>query len=111
QQGGDSGWSRFRRALGRGILYSAPWLMKFLSVAGTAAMFLVGGGILVHGIGVVHHALQAITPEGGLGTLVSMLGNGLFGVVAGLVLVALLGLYKRIRGQAPEAGCGAGLLL
>ena len=104
QQGGDSGWSRFRRALGRGILYSAPWLMKFLSVAGTAAMFLVGGGILVHGIGVVHHALQAITPEGGLGTLVSMLGNGLFGVVAGLVLVALLGLYKRIRGQAPEAG-------
>jgi len=40
-------------ATGRGILRAAPWLMKFLSVAGTAAMFLVGGGILVHGF----HAL------------------------------------------------------
>ena len=37
-------------ATGRGILRAAPWLMKFLSVAGTAAMFLVGGGILTHGI-------------------------------------------------------------
>ena len=42
----DSGAAQ---ALGRGILRAAPWLMKALSVAGTAAMFLVGGGILVHG--------------------------------------------------------------
>jgi predicted DNA repair protein MutK len=42
------------RAFGRGILTAAPWLMKFLSVAGTAAMFLVGGGILTHGIPMLH---------------------------------------------------------
>ena len=36
-------------ALGRGILRAAPWLMKALAIAGTAAMFLVGGGILTHG--------------------------------------------------------------
>jgi uncharacterized protein len=54
----DSGWARFKRAFGRGILYSAPYLMKFLSIAGTAAMFLVGGGILVHSIPALHHLIQ-----------------------------------------------------
>ncbi|ERI50663.1 hypothetical protein N878_25260, partial [Pseudomonas sp. EGD-AK9] len=42
--------SRAAQALGRGILRLAPWLMKSLSVLGTAAMFMVGGGILVHGL-------------------------------------------------------------
>ena len=46
-----------RKNTGPGLLAMAPWLMKFLSVAGTAAMFLVGGGI--HGIPVLHHATQA----------------------------------------------------
>ncbi|WP_210244176.1 DUF808 domain-containing protein [Arenimonas fontis] len=89
---------RLRRAFGRGILYSAPWLMKFLSVAGTAAMFLVGGGILVHGIGPLHHALQAIGPGGGLGTVTALLAEGLFGVLAGALVVAALGLLRRLRG-------------
>ncbi|HVE52446.1 MAG TPA: DUF808 domain-containing protein, partial [Ramlibacter sp.] len=43
------------QAVGRGILRAAPWMMKFLSVAGTAAMFLVGGSILEHGIPALHH--------------------------------------------------------
>jgi predicted DNA repair protein MutK len=46
----DGAWSRLRRGVGRAILAAAPYLMKSLSIAGTAAMFLVGGGILVHGI-------------------------------------------------------------
>jgi predicted DNA repair protein MutK len=45
------------QALGRGIVGLAPWLMKALSVAGTVAMFLVGGGILVHGLPALHHAI------------------------------------------------------
>ena len=45
-----TGFARFLRALGRGILRGAPPLMKGLSIAGTVAMFLVGGGILTHGI-------------------------------------------------------------
>ncbi|MCW0454217.1 DUF808 domain-containing protein [Xanthomonas sacchari] len=82
-------------AIGRGILWLAPWLMRTLSVAGTAAMFLVGGGILVHSIGPLHHAIEGIAPTGGLGSLVLALGNALVGIVAGaLVLAVVLGIKK-----------------
>jgi hypothetical protein len=50
--------SGFAQAAGAAILRVAPWLMKGLSVAGTAAMFLVGGGILVHGIPLLHHWVE-----------------------------------------------------
>jgi predicted DNA repair protein MutK len=72
--------------------------MKTLTVVGTAAMFLVGGGILVHGLGPVHHAVQALQEQlGGSGLLASvaqsvvpLLADGLVGVVAGgMVLLAL----------------------
>src|SRR5690606_36625194 len=52
--------SNLAQALGRGILFMAPKLMKFLSVAGTTAMFLVGGGIVVHGIAPLHHGQVAL---------------------------------------------------
>ena len=95
-------------ALGRGILRSAPWLMKALSVAGTAAMFLVGGGILVHGWPPLHHALQSLAGRfGGLAAIVEALGNGLAGVAAGAVtlLVVTLGhrLWRRLRPPAVAA--------
>ena len=85
-------------AIGRGILAFAPRLMKFLSVAGTAAMFLVGGGILVHGIPALHHlaeAAHAIPP----GWLWQNLFNALAGVLAGAVLVAATMLLRRLRGK------------
>ena len=46
------------QAFGRGLLAFAPWLMKALSVLGTAAMFLVGGGILLHGVPALGHAVE-----------------------------------------------------
>src|SRR5690606_35233067 len=46
-----------RQRLGRGILWAAPFLMKTLSIAGTIAMFLVGGGIITHGIPWLHHTI------------------------------------------------------
>ena len=55
-----------RARLGAAILRAAPWLMKFLSVAGTAAMFLVGGGILAHGIPPLHHWTEHIAKAAGL---------------------------------------------
>ena len=58
QRSGDTSFARMQRGLGSAILTGAPWLMKGLSLAGTAAMFLVGGGILVHGIPPLHHALE-----------------------------------------------------
>jgi predicted DNA repair protein MutK len=79
------------RSLGHAILRAAPWLMKSLSILGTAAMFLVGGGILVHGIPPVHHWIEHLAhPWGVWGGLAIPLFNGIFGIASGaLVLLAL----------------------
>ena len=98
----DSGWARFKRAFGRGILYSAPYLMKFLSIAGTAAMFLVGGGILVHSIPTLHHLIQPYT-HGGWGVLWENLFNAGVGVVAGAVILAVVTAVQRLRGKRHAA--------
>ncbi|MDZ7919554.1 DUF808 domain-containing protein [Rhodoferax sp.] len=75
------------QALGRGLLRAAPILMKVLSVAGTAAMFLVGGGILVHGLPFLHHLLEGLP--------VGFVWDGLVGVVAGgLVLAGVTGVQR-----------------
>ena len=93
-------------ALGRGILRAAPWLMKGLSVAGTAAMFLVGGGILVHGVPALHHAVQALAAAGGtaLGWLLEALANAGVGVLAGVAVLALTAGLQRLRAVSARAG-------
>ena len=97
--------SALNRALGRGLLRSAPWLMKFLSVAGTAAMFLVGGGILVHGISALHHLSEALVSYGGgLGWLVEMLFGGLVGIVAGAIVLAGVKAIAALRGGKRAEG-------
>lgn len=77
-----------KRKLGFGILKFAPYMMKTLSVVGTAAMFLVGGAILTHGIPVVHHWIEHISGmwnNGLMQWLAPTLLNGLFGIAAGTV--------------------------
>lgn len=85
------------RMLGGVILRAAPLLMKTLSILGTAAMFLVGGGILVHGIPPLHHGIeQIIDLWGAWGGLASALFNGCVGIAAGsLVLLALRPFLQR----------------
>ncbi|KAB2907286.1 MAG: DUF808 domain-containing protein [Kofleriaceae bacterium] len=93
------------RAFGRMILAGAPKFMKFLSIAGTAAMFLVGGGILVHGIPPLHHlaedaaaAAGEVEPLGGLlAFLTESAVNGGAGIVAGGLIVGVVALVQRIR--------------
>lgn len=87
------------QAIGGAILKTAPWLMKALSVAGTAAMFLVGGGILVHGVPPLHHAIeQLVQPLGGLAqTLLPTLIDGLLGVLAGALVLAVVTGVQRLR--------------
>ena len=93
--------SAAKQAIGRGILAAEPWLMKFLSVAGTAAMFLVGGGILVHGIPALHHWVQDTMPTlGGLALPAEMGINAGVGIAAGAVLVALWMGVQKLRGRA-----------
>jgi len=93
------------QAIGRAILAAAPWLMKFLSVAGTAAMFLVGGGILVHGVPALHHAVQHVVEASGgsLGWLVEALANAAVGVVAGGIVVAVVTVVSKLRKRTPAA--------
>ena len=100
-------WLRSREggasnALGRGIIAFAPWLMKALSVIGTAAMFLVGGSILIHGIPGVEDFIRPLTESAGKagGLLLKVLADGLVGVVAGGIVLALVSGYGRIRRRA-----------
>lgn len=93
--------SAFAQSLGRGLLALAPWLMKTLSVVGTAAMFMVGGGILSHGLppveAALHHAAEwAAQDVGLLSALLPTLFNALLGIVAGLLSVPLVGLGARL---------------
>ena len=89
---------RGAQAAGRAILALAPWLMKLLSVAGTVAMFLVGGGILVHGLPALHHVAQAWQIAGGpVGAMAPVLLNAAVGVAVGAALVAVVALAQAVR--------------
>jgi len=93
------------RAIGAGILRAAPWLMKGLSIAGTAAMFLVGGSILSHGIPPLAHAVEGFTHSlpGVLGTLATMVADALVGIVAGGLVLAGVLLARRVTGRRAHA--------
>ena len=99
------------RAFGRGILGAAPWLMKGLAIAGTAAMFLVGGGILTHGVHDVQTWIDdAASGLGALPEIGSVLGamlptaiNALVGIVAGGLVVGAVTLFQRMRGRPAPA--------
>jgi predicted DNA repair protein MutK len=102
--------SRPQRALGAAIVKAAPYLLKSLSVAGTVAMFLVGGGILSHGIPPLHHLLErlegsagAISGVGGvLAALTPLVLDAVVGLVAGGLVVGAVTLVKRLIGSKPH---------
>jgi uncharacterized protein len=89
-------FNTLQRMLGRGLLILAPLLMKTLSIVGTAAMFLVGGGILVHSIALLHHQFESLqnwlndSALNGLSTVISLLAEGLLGIVAGGLVLLLM---------------------
>jgi predicted DNA repair protein MutK len=93
------------RAVGNAILVAAPWLMRGLSVVGTAAMFLVGGGIIAHGIGPLHHVITHLAEQAGgaMGVVLPTVLNGLAGIVVGALVVALVSLARRLFGAAAAA--------
>jgi len=100
---GESGSARLRRSIGRGILLAAPKFMKVLSFVGTAAMFLVGGQILLHGIPALHHVVAPLVEGGGLsGTLIGMSADASVGIIAGLLLVGVISGVAKLRGKTPE---------
>lgn len=92
--------STAKQQVGKLLLATAPKLMKFLSIAGTVAMFLVGGGILVHGISFLHHQVQHWAELSGIFSgLTNMIMNGLAGLVIGVVIVAIMSIVTRIKNR------------
>ena len=98
---GDGGAAKFKQSFGRGLLWAAPYLMKTLSIAGTAAMFLVGGGILTHGIPALQRAIeQASLAAGTLAGLAATLLDGLFGALVGALVLVIVTLGSKIFGKS-----------
>ncbi len=104
--------SVFAQSIGRGLLAVAPVLMKTLSIVGTAAMFMVGGSILTHGIPFLHHGIAAATETaatipaigGVLAALTPTLLDALVGVLAGgLVLLGVTAVQKLWKTLRPQA--------
>ncbi|MEZ8153088.1 DUF808 domain-containing protein [Vibrio splendidus] len=98
-----SNGSAIKTQLGNGLVAFAPKLMKTLAVVGTAAMFLVGGGIVVHNVPAIHHLIEPIIMDfsgHSIATaVVPTLLNGVIGVLAGLIVVAVWTVIEKIRGK------------
>jgi len=99
------------RATGRGLLAAAPRLMKILAVVGTAAMFMVGGGIIAHAIPAVHHFSEGIAASvagvpaigGVLAAIAPTLVDALVGVLVGAAVLAVVMLVQKMRGKKSTA--------
>ena len=107
QKSDTSRLAKFQHWLGEWILRMAPKLMSTLSIVGTAAMFLVGGGILVHGLPIAADGLHFVeawahglpVASGFIGAIASLLYSGLFGFLAGGVIV---GIYLGVKRLMPS---------
>ncbi len=91
--------SKAKQALGKFLLAFAPKLMKFLSIAGTIAMFLVGGGILYHNPTIHHFFEPLIHLMGGLSWLFQPLVVGIFGFIIGLLVMGIVAGIGKMRGK------------
>ena len=102
QAKGRNFFAQFKRKFGFAILSFAPYMMKTLSVVGTAAMFLVGGGILTHGIPAIHHSIEHIAnglSNGFLHAVMPALLKGLLGIVAGITALILVNIATKLIGK------------
>jgi uncharacterized protein len=93
-------FAALKRRIGAGLLAFCPWLMQGLSVVGTVAMFLVGGGILIHGVPFLHHPLQAFESLIGNATLAGILFNLVTGFLAGAVCLLVFSVIGKLKPKA-----------
>ncbi|EGQ8321819.1 DUF808 family protein, partial [Vibrio parahaemolyticus] len=89
--------------VGSALVAFAPKLMKLLTTVGTAAMFLVGGGIVVHNVPAIHHFVEPIimnfSGHSVATAILPILLNGIIGFVAGLIVVAVWTVVEKLRGK------------
>ena len=98
---GDGALPRFQRSFGRGVLSAAPYMMKSLTVIGTAAMFMVGGGILTHGVPPLHHWVEGVAQGstqwlGVVSVIVPTLLNAVAGIIAGALVLAVVSVASKV---------------
>ncbi|WDG54573.1 DUF808 domain-containing protein [Pseudomonas chlororaphis] len=89
------------KSIGGAILRAAPYMMKSLSVIGTAAMFMVGGGILTHGVPAAHHWIETVTAHtaeavGGFSLIMPTLLNAVAGIIAGAAVLVVVSLGGKL---------------
>ena len=104
---GSSFYKQLLRKVGEKLLAAAPYLMRLLTILGTAAMFVVGGSIIGHGIPALHHwsertaeHLATIPTVGGvIATITPMLIDALLGLLVGAICVVLFELGSKFRGK------------
>jgi uncharacterized protein len=89
---GSSVFKQITRKIGSWLLAGTPYLMRFLSVAGTAAMFLVGGSIIGHGIPALHHVAEPLKE---ISFILPMLMDAVVGLIVGAICVALFTLVSK----------------
>ena len=93
KRAGAGGWQRMQRTIGRAILFAAPYMMKTISFVGTAAMFMVGGGILVHGIpgaeALLDDLAASVESVRWIGHTLEMIATLVLGVLVGIVAGAI----------------------
>ncbi|WP_168421911.1 DUF808 domain-containing protein [Erwinia amylovora] len=87
------------QAVGRLLLAAAPWLMRTLTVVGTLAMFLVGGGIIIHGLPQLHHLIAAFSAEmhGLMAAVFNNLANLILGLIVGSIVLWVANLIGKMR--------------
>ena len=102
---GKSVYKQLLRKFGESLVAVTPYLMRFLSIVGTAAMFMVGGGILAHGLPFLHHAVENVAENfnsiptfGGLFASAStIMINAIIGVIAGAIVLGLVNVWNNLR--------------
>jgi hypothetical protein len=112
QRTGNAYSARVLRAFGAGVLAGAPWLMRGLAVGGTAAMFLVGGGILIHGVPGAHSWIEGSADRmapvpvigGALQWLTPVMLDGVAGIVAGALVLVMVSGARRVIHPRRAAG-------
>ncbi len=88
--------------VGKALLAIAPRLMKILTFVGTLAMFLVGGGIVVHGVAPLHHVIENLTHglSGMLASTLPVVANLVLGFIIGAIVFGVVKAITALRGKA-----------
>lgn len=105
RESANGNFKTIKKNLGKALLILAPQLMRFLAIVGTAAMFLVGGGIIVHGIPFIHHFfehyIEVASNLPNLASLVSSIAsiaiNAFVGIISGVMTLILIASIKRLK--------------